>query len=189
MKRRRCELRISSGAGSAICCTRGRRTPSTYQLPANLRSPRRIAELVNRAWDLYSHLEKQERPGGAGYAEIDDDASDQVLYCAAAPGAELQELSKTLAAREGLAIITLGDTVPDYIPAEMREAILTAAEAKGLDFHSVCILDAGKQIERICREQAYGRSNVDVEMLRKRLAVDQLRVALSRPTERLLWLT
>lgn len=163
-------------------------TPSTYQLSANLRSPRRIAELVNRAWDLYSHLEKQERPSGAGYAEIDDDASDQVLYCAAAPGVELHELLKMLASREGLAMISLGDAVPEYVPAETRDAVLTASEAKGLDFHSVCILDAGKQIERILREQGYLRSAIDVETLRKRLAIDQLRVSLSRPTERLLWL-
>jgi hypothetical protein len=162
-------------------------TPSSHQLSQNLRSPRRIAELVNRAWDLYSHLEKQERPSGTGYAEIEDDASDQILYCTAAPGVELEELLGLLAAREGLAIIALGETVPDYVPAALRDAVLTAAEAKGLDFHSVCILDAGKQIDQILRER-HVRPATDVEMLRKRLAIDQLRVALSRPTERLLWL-
>ena len=162
-------------------------TPSSHQLSTNLRSPRRIAELVNRAWDLYSHLEKQERPSGAGYAEIEDDATDQILYCTAAPGAELQELLALLAAREGLAIIALGETVPDYVPAALKDAVLTTAEAKGLDFHSVCILDGGKQIDRIFRERNL-RGGTDVEMLRKRLAIDQLRVALSRPTERLLWL-
>jgi hypothetical protein len=162
-------------------------TPSSHQLSANLRSPRRIAELVNRAWDLYSHLEKQERPGGTGLAEIEDDATDQILYCTAAPGVELQELLGLLAGREGLAMIALGETVPDYVPAALKDAVMTASEAKGLDFHSVCILDAGKQIDRIVRER-YVRTSTDVEMLRKRLAIDQLRVALSRPTERLLWL-
>lgn len=162
-------------------------TPSSHQLSANLRSPRRIAELVNRAWDLYSHLEKQERPSGTGLAEIEDDATDQILYCTAAPGVELQELLGVLAGREGLAIIALGETVPDYVPTALKDAVLTAAEAKGLDFHSVCILDAGKQIDRILRER-HVRASTDVEMLRKRLAIDQLRVALSRPTERLLWL-
>ena len=56
-------------------------TPTNYKLSANLRSPRRVATLVNRVWDLYSHVEKQERPSGSGYAEIEDDATDQILYC------------------------------------------------------------------------------------------------------------
>ena len=68
--------------------------PSEYKLSANLRSPRRIAELVNRVWDLYSLIEKQERPRGAGQAEIEDDATDQILYCTATPGAELDELAE-----------------------------------------------------------------------------------------------
>ena len=117
-------------------------TPSSHQLSANLRSPRRIAELVNRAWDLYSHLEKQERPSGTGYAEIEDDASDQILYCTAAPGAELQELLALLAAREGLAIITLGDTIPDYVPAALRGCRADDGGSQGARFsfgmHSGC---------------------------------------------------
>src|ERR1035438_535519 len=71
-------------------------TPAEYHLKSNLRSPRRIAELVNRVWDLYAHLDKRDRPSGTGYAEIDDDATDQILYCTAAPGAELNEFLTSL---------------------------------------------------------------------------------------------
>ena len=46
--------------------------PQEFKLPVNLRSPRRIADLVNRAWDLYDHLSKQDRPSGNSYAEIDE---------------------------------------------------------------------------------------------------------------------
>lgn len=162
--------------------------PAEYKLSANLRSPRRIAELVNRVWDLYSHLQKQERPSGSGYAEIDDDATDQILYCTAAAGPELNKLLISLSTREGLALITLDDKVPVYVPEAARGAVLTVSEAKGLDFHSVCVLDAGRHIERIVRDDIRLRSDSDIEALRKRLAIDQLRVALSRPTERLLWL-
>ncbi len=163
-------------------------TPSEYKLGANLRSPRRIAELVNRVWDLYSQIQKQERPSGTGYAEIDDDATAQILYCTAVPGPELDGLLISLAAREGLALIALEDAVPAFVPESVRPAVLTVSEAKGLDFHSVCVIDAGKQIERIMREDERFRTSSDIEGLRKRLAIDQLRVALSRPTERLLWL-
>ena len=160
-------------------------SPTEYKLSANLRSPRRIAELVNRVWDLYSHIQKQERPSGTGYAEIDDDATDQILYCTAAAGPELNELLIALSTREGLALITLEDKVPAYVPEAVRGTVLTVSEAKGLDFHSVCVLDAGRHIERIIRDPGRMRADSDIQALRKRLAIDQLRVALSRPTERL----
>jgi hypothetical protein len=163
-------------------------TPTEFQLKSNLRSPRRIAELVNRVWDLYSHLQKHERPSGTGYAEIDDDATDQILYCTASPGPELNELLSSLAIREGLALVTLDDTVPKWVPDSVRAGVLTAAEAKGLDFHSVCVLDAGKHLTRITQRETRLRSDAEIDGLYKRLAIDQLRVAVSRATERLIWL-
>ena len=163
-------------------------TPSEYKLSANLRSPQRIAEVVNRVWDFYSHIQKQERPSGTGYAEIEDDATDQILYCSATPGPELSELLLSLSNREGLALVSLNEEVPTYIPEAARGAVLTVSEAKGLDFHSVCVLDGGFHIDRILRDEERYRFDSDLEGLRKRLAIDQLRVALSRPTERLIWL-
>jgi hypothetical protein len=162
--------------------------PSEYKLSANLRSPRRIAELVNRVWDLYSLIEKQERPRGAGQAEIEDDATDQILYCTATPGPELDELLKLLAAREGLALITLEETTPAFIPESVRPAVLTVSEAKGLDFHTVCVLDPGRHIQQIMEQEWRVRSDSNLLSLRKRLAIDQLRVAVSRPAERLVWI-
>src|SRR5436305_15014454 len=119
---------------------------------------------------------KTERLGGVGYAEIEDDAIDQILYCTAANGAELDELLISLSTREGLALITLDETAPSYVPEAARPAVLTVSEAKGLDFHSVCVLDAGRHIERIIKEDESWRSDADIEGLRKRLAIDQLRV-------------
>ena len=62
-----------------------------FKLSVNLRSPRRIADVVNRVWDLYDYLHKQDRPSGTGYAEIDDDGPDQILY-ATVPRAEVPSL-------------------------------------------------------------------------------------------------
>ncbi len=154
-------------------------TPSVHKLSANLRSPRQIAELINKVWDLYAHLEKRDRPSGQGWASIEDDAADQILYCAAAPGEDLTTLLADLQSREGLAIVSFSESSPK-IPGA-----LTPAEIKGLDFHSVCVIDPGAQLEKI--KSARG-SSVDVENLSRRLAIDQLRVAVSRPTERLILL-
>ncbi len=153
--------------------------PQEFKLAVNLRSPRRIADLVNRAWELYDFLHKQDRPSGTGYAEIEDDAADEVLY-AALRNEQLPEMLTEFAAREGMAVIAFDAS---GIPQQLLGSVLTPADAKGLDFHTVCLLNAGAQLRRI----AQGRSDRPADALTKRLAIDQLRVALSRPSGRLIW--
>lgn len=155
--------------------------PQEFKLLVNLRSPRRLASLVNRAWDFYGHLRKQDRPSGTGYAEIDDDSPDQVLY-AAIRQTELAPLLLELSQREGLAMIAFDKT---GLPPASLPYILSPAEAKGLDFQSVCILNGGALVRKVSDERALVAAT---ETFAKRLAIDQLRVALSRPTERLLWI-
>jgi hypothetical protein len=162
-------------------------SPQDFKLQVNLRSPMRIATLVNRVWDLYGALAKQERPSGTGIAEIDENAGDQVILCASKTGAGLDELLRVFSEREGLAIITPGDEIPPYIAPELRDRVLTSFEAKGLDFQSVCVLDAGKLLDRVLQARDRGRG-LELEDLSKRLAIDQLRVVLSRPSERIFWL-
>jgi hypothetical protein len=158
-------------------------TPEEHHLGVNLRSPRRIAAVVNSTWDLYRSLEKQERPSGSGYAEIEDESPDQVWHCVAASGPALPSLMESLAAHEGLALVTLEDEPPAWVPASVRAAVLNVREAKGLDFHSVCVLDAGRTVLGVLR-QAPAAGQV-VSLLR-RLHIDKLRVAVSRPSERLI---
>ncbi len=157
--------------------------PQEFKLSVNLRSPRRIADVVNRAWDFYDYLHKQDRPSGTGYAEIDDDSPDQILY-ATVPAVELQPLLLDLGQREGLALIAFDKTT---LPADALPFVLSPAEAKGLDFHSVCVVNGGSLLRRIVDDRRHSASHAASDTLAKRLAIDQLRVALSRPTERLLW--
>jgi hypothetical protein len=58
----------------------------------------------------------------------------------------------------------------------------------GQDSRNRCNLRQVESKERCCSSEPLWTATTDVEMLRKRLAIDQLRVALSPPTERLLWL-
>jgi tetratricopeptide (TPR) repeat protein len=153
--------------------------PHEFKLSVNLRSPRRIASLVNRTWDLYDYLHKQDRPSGTAYAEIDDDSPDQILY-ATLPSSGVSPLLLKLSRREGLVLIAFDKT---NLPKETLPFVLSPAEAKGLDFHSVCVVNSGSLLRRIVDQRAMDATDA----LAKRLAIDQLRVALSRPTERLLW--
>ncbi len=162
-------------------------SPIEFKLQTNLRSPRRIATVVNRVWDLYGAIAKSERPGGSGAAEIDENAGDQIIVCAARPGPELDRLLEVFSEREGLALIALGEEVPAYVPEPLRDRVLTTFEAKGLDFQSVCVLEAGRWLDRVLQFRERGRG-LELDDLAKRLAIDQLRVALSRPSERLYWL-
>lgn len=157
--------------------------PQEFKLSVNLRSPRRIADVVNRAWDYYDYLHKQDRPSGSGYAEIDDDSPDQILY-AAVPPAGLPELLMELSRREGLALISFDKS---SLPKDVLPFVLSPAEAKGLDFHSVCVVNGGSLLGRIVDDRKLSSSHAAADTLAKRLAIDQLRVALSRPSERLLW--
>jgi hypothetical protein len=160
-------------------------SPADFELRANLRSPQRIAEIINRVWVLYGHIAKQERPSGSAKAELDDEAGDQVVFCTARPGEELNELLSAFATREGLAIVNLADTVPAWVPEDARPHLVTAAEVKGLDFHSVCVLNGGEFLRGITGDV---RNSMGVGDLTRRLAIDKLRVAVSRPAERLYWL-
>jgi tetratricopeptide (TPR) repeat protein len=153
--------------------------PQEFKLTVNLRSPRRIADVVNRVWDLYDYLHKQDRPSGTGYAEIDNDGPDQILY-ATVSRAEAPALLNSLSTREGLALIAFDSK---NLPSEILPFVLSPAEAKGLDFHSVCVLNGGCLLQHIVN----ARASATTDTLTRRLAIDQLRVALSRPTERLLW--
>jgi hypothetical protein len=160
-----------------------RQQPQEFKLSVNLRSPRRIADVVNRAWDFYDYLHKQDRPSGTGYAEIDDASPDQILF-AAVPPAELPELLVELSRREGLALIAFDKT---NLPKETLPFVLSPAEAKGLDFHSVCVLNGGALLRHIVDDRKHSSSHAAADTLAKQLAIDQLRVALSWPTERLIW--
>ena len=159
-------------------------SPADFELRANLRSPRRIAELVNRVWTLYGHIGKHERPSGSARAELDDEAGDEVLFCAATPGPDLDRLLHAFSQREGLAIINLAETVPGWIPENVRPYVTTPLDVKGLDFHSVCVLNGGSFLQRI---QSSDREHAIADLSR-RVTIDQLRVAVSRPAERLYWL-
>jgi len=164
-------------------------TPAEFKLASNLRSPRGIADLVNRVWDLYGEVDKRDRPSGSGYAEIEDDATDQIFYCTASPGEELHLLLADLASREGLALVSFDEATREQAPEAVRPAVLTASEVKGLDFHTVCLLNAGRQLDAITGwGQDRWQEGADIESIRRRLAIDELRVALSRPAERVIWL-
>ena len=88
---------------------------------------------------------------------------------------------------EGLVVVTVGDKKPAWLPERLHDMVLTPADAKGLEYQSVCVLDPGRvlaQLEAAAGSMAIGTSQALQEQ-EHRTAIDQLRVALSRATETL----
>ena len=95
----------------------------------------------------------------------------------------LRGFFKFLTERKGTVVLFLGNAPPDYVPPEFRDDVLSAAEAKGLDFQTVCVLEPGRYLSEIKRRKNEFRRDGEVLPLWRRTAIDQLRVAVSRPTD------
>lgn len=158
--------------------------PDEVVLTANLRCPRRIASLVNSARSLYrDNLPLADRPRGLEEVAVDDATNDVIIHCVATLGPALSELLTALRDKAGLPLVRLDEEVPPYIPEDMREAVLTTSEVKGLDFQAVCVLDPARLLAAVADSEDLRRRGPEVERLWKRTAIDRFRVAVSRPTE------
>ena len=83
---------------------------------------------------------------------------------------------------EGLVVIAVADEKPAWVPERLRAMVLTPADAKGLEYQSVCVLDPGRVLARL---EAVTHTSQALRNHEHRTAIDQLRVALSRATETL----
>ena len=161
--------------------------PRRFHLEENLRCPRRIAEVVERASEWYVHVDKARRPTKQRHQRGGQHVDAHLLHVVAdAPAAA--ELLERLDEVEGLAVLTVGDEMPGWVPERLREMVLTPANAKGLEYQSVCVLDPGRALSRL--EEALGGvlaapATLALREQEHRTAIDQLRVALSRATETL----
>lgn len=162
-------------------------TPEEFNLEHNVRSPGLIARVVERASFLYTEIRKGYRPvdqrsqlmEGTGASPVDA----RLIYAEIENRAEARNLLVELGDVDDVAIVTPESTVPDWVPPESRNAVLTPEEAKGLEYSSVCVLEMGSVLTRL-------RRSVDeqdpLEIHERRTAMDRLRVALSRATENLI---
>ena len=83
---------------------------------------------------------------------------------------------------EGLVVVTVADEKPAWVPERLREMVLTPADAKGLEYQSVCVLDPGRVLARL--EAATGPMTTAHRRRcgsRNRTATDQLRHAVYVP--------
>ena len=160
--------------------------PRRFHLEDNLHCPSRIAAVIERASEWYVHLDKARRPTKQRHQHGGQHV-DAHLFHVAADVPTAVGLLERLDDVEGVVILTVGDELPAWVPERLRDVLLTPADAKGLEYQSVCVLDPGRALARL--DAATGptatRTSQALREHEHRTAIDQLRVALSRATETL----
>ena len=148
-----------------------------------MRCPARVAAVVNRSSIFYVLVDKNRRPEKQQRQEETEHVTGTAISVRVDEREQARDLVERLAALEGTAVITAAQDPPAWLDERCRKLVLTPAEAKGLEYQQVCVLDAGAAIESFNRSQDDERTALREES--RRTAIDQLRVALSRATETL----
>ena len=162
--------------------------PARFHLDEHLRCPSRIAEVVERAAERYVDLEKKVRPTKqrrqAGGQHV-----DAHLVHVHVPGrSEAVDLLERLEDADEVVVLSARNVPPSWVPEHLRDGVLTPAEAKGLEYQSVCLLDSGRLLSRLGGEEQEYLVDAELDHQARRTEIDHLRVALSRATETLVFI-
>ena len=154
-------------------------------MASNLRSPERIAKVVEATGRQYDLFERGDRPRGQVQTSIDQDLPGQVTYCEIPSEAALRELVNSVEKSPRVRLVYPGSRLPEDI-AKIDEGgvIWTADEVKGLDFETVIVLDAGER-QLVLRERLED-SESRIGRVWGRTLADQFRVCVSRSTSKLI---
>lgn len=156
-------------------------TPRRFPLDENLRCPRRIAAVLERASERYRTVARAIRPTKQGANEGGQHVDARLLHVESHDRAEVLDMLGQLEDIDGAVIITPSHEPPSWLPEDLRDAVLTPADAKGLEYQTVCVLDPGRALTAL--QSSTKDSSLDEHA--RRTLIDQLRVALSRATETL----
>lgn len=160
--------------------------PRKFPLAENLRCPTRVADVVDRASQRYAELGKPLRPTKQQREAGGRDVDAQILHVAV-PLHDASALLRQLKELENVAVVCPESDIPAWVPEALRDVVLTAADAKGLEYQAVCVLDPGRYLLRLGEAEDKGTDAARLEEHMRRTAIDRLRVALSRATETLVF--
>lgn len=163
--------------------TRGSGVEET-RLDSNLRCPRNVRDVLDRASAYYAMLPKADRPGNQTMP-LDGDLHDaRLLHADCATAEDAANLLSKLMNQQDIAVICVDEKIKKSISKypvlkDVAQRILTPAEAKGLEFQSVCLINPGSHLLSFKHS---AEENGDLDDLAARTSLDQFRVAVSRAT-------
>ena len=159
--------------------------PARFQLDEHLRCPSRIAEVVERASERYVDLEKQVRPTKQRRQDGGQHVDAHLVHVPVSSRSEAVELLERLDEADDVVVLSARNEPPSWVPDNLRDSVLTPAEAKGLEYQSVCVLDPGRLLSHLRSEEQEYMVDAELDQQARRTAIDHLRVTLSRATETL----
>jgi len=157
-----------------------------FSLAESVRYPGSIADVLNQASDLYSKVQRSTRPRKQSKSNSIDYRQAYLFHLILKNGEDPNLFIKELSETEKCTIISPSESPPDWLDRENSAAILSPTESKGLEFQTVCILNPGREVISITS----GDKNYlnKFENINRRTRIDQLRVAISRATETLIFI-
>ena len=161
--------------------------PQRFTLDTTLRSPERIAAVIQRASQLYQNtgLERRLRPADQRHEPGGDPTDAQLFYVDAPSVKEAIRLLDRLNDLADIAIVTPENDAPAWLPNRLVDMVLPAAVVKGLEYQSVCVLEPGQTLQRLSAGVDPHSQAPELEAHSRRTAIDRLRVTISRATENL----
>lgn len=183
--------------------------PDEFEFHYQRRSPRNLAQLIDSTWNFYGNLPRTLRPSARrqafSYETIGTDATDegngQVFLClpryepseqSTAARRDWQEVMNELIDKPGRVIIDLTETLRTTLETQLGftnsdEVIFLPREIKGLERTTVLVYGLNELYRRAlqCCENSGGDN---IPRFEARRIFDEIRVALSRSTERLVLL-
>ena len=159
--------------------------PASFQLDEHLRCPSRIAEVVERASQRYVDLEKHVRPTKQRHQEGGQHVDAHLVHVPVPSRSEAVELLERLDEADDVVVLSARSDLPAWVPERLRDSVLTPAEAKGLEYQSVCLLDPGRLLLQLHGAEQTFVVDGELDWQARRTAIDHLRVTLSRATETL----
>lgn len=175
--------------------------PHDHDFRHQRRSPLHLARLIDNSWNFYAHLPKQLRPSArrqsfdlAELALADEETVDNglVIICPPPDDASAtqswQALLAELTDKPGRIVVDLSERLANLLPQttddESEEVIFLPREIKGLERATIIVYGLEALYRKaldFCRDQG----GLHIPLLEARRLFDEMRVALSRSTNRL----
>ncbi len=175
--------------------------PQEFEFRYQRRSPENLAQLIDNSWGLYGQLPRSLRPSArrqafAPAAEGETNEGHGRILCCLPPSPTTAPerwtaLLTELAEKPGRVLIDLSETLRTSLARQLgpdrTEIIMLAREIKGLERATVLIYGLNMLYER-ARRLCESPEDDNLPLFEARRLFDEIRVALSRSTEKLILL-
>ena len=183
--------------------------PDEFEFHYQRRSPRNLAQLIDSTWNFYGNLPRALRPSARrqafSYETIGTDATDegngQVFLClprhepseqTTVARRDWQEVMAELVDKPGRVIIDLTETLRTTLETQLGftnsdEVVFLPREIKGLERTTVLVYGLN-ELYRRALQYCENSGSDNIPRFEARRIFDEIRVALSRSTERLVLL-